>query len=162
MKKAIYAGSFDVIHNGHIDVIKRALNLFPSREIVIIVANNRDKKHMFSAKERFSITKESLKDLNVKVIMFDGLISDYANQNNGDVMIRGIRNGKDLDYEVDLEQMTRLTSNMETVYLTPYTEHIHTSSSAVRRLISINRSDLVCNYMDKNGFLKMKNILERN
>ena len=163
MKRVIYAGSFDPIHNGHIDIIERAISLFPSRRVTIIVANNRDKKHFLSIEERIEIVKASLSHISDKVdiIMYEGIISDYANENNADVMIRGIRSGTDLEYEFNLEQFTRRTSKMETSYLTPTNEHINTSSSLVRMFVSTDNITEAKSYMAKDGFYTMSEILKK-
>jgi len=162
MKRAIYAGSFDIIHNGHISIIERAINLFPTRKITIIVANNRNKNHMFSAEKRMAIVKASLDHLSdkVEIIMYDGIVSDWANKHSADIMIRGLRDGNDLTYEFSLEQFTRGTSNMETIYLSPYTQHLNTSSSLLRMFIQTNNLDKVKNYISEEGFNTLYKILK--
>jgi pantetheine-phosphate adenylyltransferase len=164
MKNAIYAGSFDVIHNGHISIIERALELFPTRQVVVIVANNRDKKHYFSIDERMEIVNASLKHLknkNIKIIAYEGIISEWANKNNADIMIRGLRDGNDLTYEFSLEQFTRASSNLETIYLSPFTEHLNTSSSLIRMFLQTNNIDKAKNFMNEKGFETMVKILNR-
>jgi len=162
MKRAIYAGSFDVIHNGHISIIERAISLFPTRLITVIVANNRDKKHMFNVDDRMAIVTASLAHLSdkVEIISFGGIISQWANDNNADIMIRGLRDGNDLTYEFSLEQFTRGTSKMETIYLSPFTEHLNTSSSLVRMYLQTDNVSEAKRYMDKDGFYTMNNILK--
>lgn len=161
-KIAIYAGSFDCIHSGHIEIIRRAVSLFPSRMVHVIVADNKNKKHFFTAEERYNIVIASLKDLEgkIKIVQFDGIISDYANDNNADVMIRGIRNATDLDYEIALEQFTRNTSKVETAYLTPYSEHLNTSSSLIRMFLQSDNVAEAKKYMDKDGFYTLTQILK--
>lgn len=161
-KIAIYAGSFDCIHSGHIEIIKRAVALFPTRIVHVIVADNRNKKHFFTADERYSIVEASLKELvgKIKIVKFDGIISNYANDNDADVMIRGIRDGVDLNYETALEQFTRNTSSAETVYLSPYTEHLNTSSSLIRMFLETDNVSEAKKYMDKDGFYTLTQILK--
>jgi pantetheine-phosphate adenylyltransferase len=162
MKKVIYAGSFDPIHSGHIDIIKRTMKLFPSREIVIIVANNRNKKHYFNIEERIKIVKKALSKIkNIKIIKYEGIISEYAKENKAEVMIRGIRNGIDLDYEFNLEQFTRKTSKMETVYLTPKNKHINTSSSLIRMFIETKNKKKAKKYMNEKSYKKMSKFLKK-
>ena len=141
MRRAIYAGSFDPVHNGHIDIIERAIDLFPTRRITVIVANNRDKNHYFSIEARMVMMQKALSHLadKVEIISYEGIIADWANENDADVMIRGLRDGFDLSYEFNLEQFTRGTSGLETVYLTPKTINLNTSSSLVRMFISTNK-----------------------
>lgn len=163
MKRVIYAGSFDPIHSGHIDIIERAISLFPSRRVTVIVANNREKKHFLSIEDRMAVVSASLAHISDKidVIMYEGIISDYANENDADVMIRGIRSGTDLEYEFNLEQFTRKTSKMETSYLTPKNEHINTSSSLVRMFLSTDNIAEAKSYMSKDGFYTMSEILKK-
>jgi len=163
MNRAIYAGSFDIIHNGHISIIERAISLLPTRKITIIVANNHDKKHMFSIDERIKIVESSLSHLSdkIEIVAYEGIISSWANLNSADIMIRGLRDGNDLTYEFSLEQFTRNTSNMETVYLSPYTEHLNTSSSLLRMFIQTNNLDKVENYIPKEGFDVLCRILKK-
>ncbi len=164
MKRVIYAGSFDPIHLGHIDIIERAVSLFPSRKVTVIVANNREKKHFLSITERMAVVKASLAHLDdkIEIIMYEGIISDYANENDADVMIRGIRSGTDLEYEFNLEQFTRKTSKMETSYLTPKNEHINTSSSLVRMFLTTANTVEAKAYMSKDGFYTMSEMMKKN
>jgi len=157
--KVIYAGSFDVMHRGHIDIILRATGLFPNREIVVIIADNDKKTHMFTAEERFKIVKSSLGHIRATAVQYGGIISDYAQDNGCDVIIRGLRNGKDLEYETEIEQITRTTSCLETVYLTPYTAHMNTSSSLIRTLINIGKADKAIEYMNVSGHNIMMSII---
>lgn len=144
----VYPGSFDPITKGHYDIIKRACSIFPNREIQVIVAHNRDKKHMFSGEERFEIVQKTLSKLkNVKVILFDGILSDYLIKNKVPVMIRGIRNSIDFEYESNLEQFTRDTSNTETIYLSPLVRHSNTSSSLVRNFIQFSNIEKIQKYV---------------
>ena len=144
----VYPGSFDPITKGHYDIIKRASSIFPKREIQVIVADNRDKKHMFSGEERFEIVQKTLVKLkNVKVILYDGILSDYLIENKVPVMIRGIRNSIDFEYESNLEQFTRDTSKTETVYLSPLIKHSNTSSSLVRNFIQFSNIEKIKKYV---------------
>ena len=157
----VYAGSFDPMTLGHVDIVERTVALFPSREIHIVIANNRDKQHFFNFEQRLAIAKASLGHLDsIKIIGYDGIISDYAKQNNADVMIRGFRNHSDIDYELNLEQFTRKTSDMETVYLSPYTQHLNTSSSLVRMFLQTDNNNEAKSYMSEAGFETMTEILK--
>jgi pantetheine-phosphate adenylyltransferase len=159
--KIIYPLSADPITSGHVDIIERIINLFPNDEIDIVIANNEKKKHLFSIQERLWIARSSCINLDrkVNIISYDGILSDYANNNNSTIMVRGIRNSTDFDYEINLEQFTRETSNLETIYLSPYTKHLNTSSSLVRNFILSGHMDKSHKFMEVNGFNKMKEIL---
>lgn len=161
-KIAIYPGSFDPLTLGHLDVIERATKLFISRKLHVIIANNRDKKHMFDIDERMAIAEASLSHLKDKIelVSYEGIISDYAKEYDADVMVRGIRDGVDFSYEVQLEQFTRHTSRLETVYLSPYTQHLNTSSSLVRMFIKSGNIAEAKQYMQKNGYYVMEEILK--
>lgn len=153
--KAIYPGSFDPITLGHLNIIERALKIFD--EVIILVANNESKKHMFSFEERKNIVTESINDIQLPeekqlyVIGTTGLVSDSAKVLNADAIIRGVRNSTDLDYEIKLEQYTRNTCDAETIYLSPYTEHLNTSSSLVRMFLQTNKTDTIDKYLSKNA-----------
>jgi pantetheine-phosphate adenylyltransferase len=102
--KAIYAGSFDPITLGHLSVIERAFKLFEN--VHIVIANNRSKKHHFSLEQRTELVKASVggEYLNqVTIVPFEGIVANYINAHQIDVVIRGIRNVTDLDYELQLE-----------------------------------------------------------
>lgn len=159
---AIYAASFDPIHNGHIAIIDRATKLFIARKVHVIVASNLDKKHMFNIDERMEIVKNSLSHLKdkIEIISYSGIIADYINDNNVDVSVRGIRNSTDFSYEVQLEQFTRDTTGIETVYLSPYTNDLNTSSSLLRMFIQSGNIQEAKKYMNYNGCQTMVKILE--
>lgn len=162
-KKVIYPLSADPFTLGHKSVVERIVELFPDREIHVIIADNRDKKHMFETHERLEITKASLeypKFGNVKIIPYGGILSDYAEEHDVGVIIRGVRNATDLDYEIKLEQFTRATSHAETIYLTPYTEHLNTSSSLVRMFLQSNNLMRATRFMDPKAYRIMESFIE--
>ena len=101
MKRAIYPGSFDPITNGHIDILKRALEVFD--EVIVLVADNETKKSRFSVEERVSMIKEAVKDLKgAKVDFTHGLTVAYAKQVGAKHLIRGLRAVSDFEYEFSL------------------------------------------------------------
>lgn len=159
---AIYAASFDPIHNGHIAIIDRASKLFIARKVHVIVANNLDKKHMFDIDERMKIVENSLAYLKdkIEIISYSGIIADYIKENNVDVSVRGIRNSTDFSYEVQLEQFTRDTTSIETVYLSPYTHDLNTSSSLLRMFIQSGNVQEAKKYMNYDGYNTMINLLK--
>lgn len=106
MKKAIYPGSFDPITNGHIDVLKKALNVFD--EVIVLVAENPNKKSRFSTNDRVEMIKKATKNIKgVKVDYTDGLTVDYANKVGTKNLIRGLRNSTDYNYESALSKEYR-------------------------------------------------------
>ena len=134
MKIGIYPGSFDPITLGHLDVIKRSASMVD--KLVIGVLNNRAKNNLFSADERVELIKEVTKELpNVEVEAFDGLLVDYANKKNANVIVRGLRAITDFEYELQMAQTNRkLNSNVDTVFLTTSVEYAYLSSSVVREI----------------------------
>jgi len=116
--KAVYAGSFDPLTNGHLDIIKRGLDIFD--EVVVATANNTKKKNLFSPEERISTIQDVLKSegLEAKVTSFEGLLVDYCQKIDAGVIIRGLRAVSDYEYESKLAMMNRqLDEAIETVFL---------------------------------------------
>lgn len=137
MKAAIYPGSFDPVTYGHLDVIKRAADIFD--ELTVSVLNNTAKTPLFSVDERVKILEEATKDLpNVKVDSFSGLLIDYAKSKNIHVAIRGLRAITDFEYELQIAQTNRKLSNeeLDTMFLTTSLEYAYLSSSSVKEIAS--------------------------
>ena len=108
-KRVIYPGTFDPLTNGHIDIVKRAIELFD--EVVVTVATNPSKKCLFTVEERLEMLSESLKDFdNVIVDTFDGLVVDHAEQVGAIGIIRGLRAVSDFEYEFQMALMNRKLS----------------------------------------------------
>jgi pantetheine-phosphate adenylyltransferase len=100
-QKAIYPGSFDPVTYGHVDLIKRAQEIFS--EVIVAVAHNPHKKPLFSVKERIEMLKKATQDLKGIVIDdFDGLVVDYARKQKAKVLIRGLRMISDFEYEFQM------------------------------------------------------------
>ena len=134
----LYPGSFDPITNGHIDIILRASKVV---DILIIgVAENEKKKHLFSLKDRRSLIEEQLDKKkprinNVNVVMFDGLLMSFAEKVNANLIIRGLRAVSDFDYEFQMTGMNaRLNSTIETVFLMASERHQFISSRFVKEI----------------------------
>jgi len=145
--RAIYPGSFDPFTLGHLNILERALKLFG--HIDIVIANNNSKDNMFTTEQRLQIVALSVAHLktSVSIISCSGLISDYINEQKIEAIIRGIRGSTDLDYEIKLEQYNSKASHAETIYLTPQTEHLNTSSTLVRMFLETHRINLAAEYM---------------
>jgi pantetheine-phosphate adenylyltransferase len=134
-KRAIYSGTFDPITNGHIDIIKRALNVFD--EVIVAVALSSSKKPMFNSNDRTNLAKIATSDLKgVIVIPFDNLLVDFAKEQKVTNIIRGLRAVSDFEYELQMGYAnSSLDKNLETIYFMPTLKNAFVSSSVVRELI---------------------------
>ncbi|MBO6273527.1 pantetheine-phosphate adenylyltransferase [bacterium] len=140
-KIAIYAGSFDPITLGHIDVLKNGAKMFD--KVIIAVADNPNKKCMFSVEERIKFIKNSIKDIpNAEVDSFKGLTVEYAKKKNADILLRGLRTTADFEFETQLSQNNRaICEDIKTVFLITKPEYSFISSSAVKEIL-INKGDI--------------------
>ena len=138
MRKVIYPGTFDPVTYGHIDVIKRAIELFDS--VAVTVAINPGKAPLFSTEERVHMLKESLKEFaNVSVDSFDGLVVDHAKNVGATSIIRGLRAVSDFEYEFQMALMNRkLAGKISTVFLMPHEKYTYLNSSIIRNLASFH------------------------
>ncbi|MEO0226081.1 MAG: pantetheine-phosphate adenylyltransferase [candidate division WOR-3 bacterium] len=134
MKRAIYPGTFDPITFGHIDIIRRSLKLFD--EIVVAVAKRREKKTLFTHQERIELTRQTLKKTKkVRVLGFDSLLVDFADEIKACVIIRGLRAISDFDYELQMALINRkLDRPVETIFLTSSEQFIFVSSTLVKEI----------------------------
>ncbi|MDO5441724.1 MAG: pantetheine-phosphate adenylyltransferase [Bacillota bacterium] len=137
MSKAVFTGSFDPVHLGHLDIIKRSANMYD--EITVAVTVNLDKKSMFDFDTRVEMIKEACKDIkNIKVEACEGLRADYVNKNQFDVEVKSLRNSTDFNYELPLAQMhAKLYKNTETVFLMTDPAYSYISSNQVRQVFSL-------------------------
>lgn len=139
MKKLLYAGTFDPITNGHLDLINRASKL--GDKLVVGVMQNLSKKPFFTAEERSYMIKESTAHLeNVEVIVFDGLLADYVNCNQIGAVIRGLRATMDFEYEMQMAHMNARLYNkdVETIFLMTTPQYSFVSSSIIKEVFSLN------------------------
>ena len=137
MKRAVYPGSFDPVTFGHLDVIKRASEVFDV--LIVSVLNNKVKTPLFSVEERVKILKEATKDIpNVQVDSFTGLLINYARENDIHVAVRGLRAITDFEYELQIAQTYRKLSDgkLDTIFLTTSLEYAYLSSSSVKEIAS--------------------------
>ena len=134
MKKAVCPGSFDPITNGHIDIIKRAAELFD--EVTVLVVTNPDKKCVFSPEERCLLIEKAVERIEgVKVDSFSGLLADYVKQNGISAIVKGIRSSSDFEYEFQMALANRsLAPNAETVFITADPQNMYVSSSLIRQI----------------------------
>jgi len=134
MKRVIYPGTFDPVTNGHLDVTKRAMDLFD--EVVVTVAKNPTKTSLFSTEERVEMLKVSMKDFsNVRVDSFNGLIVDHARELGAIGIIRGLRAISDFEYEFQMALMNRkLDEKLRTIFLMPHEKFTYLNSTIIRNL----------------------------
>ena len=134
MLRAIYPGSFDPVTYGHYDIICRSCKIVD--ELIVGVLNNKAKMPLFSVEERVKMLKEVTKDLpNVRIIPFDGLLVDFAERMDADMVIRGLRAITDFEYELQMSQTNhKLSPNVETMFLTTSIEYSYLSSTTVREI----------------------------
>lgn len=134
MKTIIFPGTFDPITRGHQDLIERASRLFD--HVLVTVAFNDSKQPMFSLDERIALVEKVTADLNnVSVKSFSGLLVDLVEQENAIGVLRGLRSGSDLDYELPMAQMNqKMLTSCETVFLSPAPEFAAISSTLVRQI----------------------------
>lgn len=135
--KALFAGSFDPITKGHIDLIERSALLF--EDVTVLVSNNTEKTTLFTAEERKELAQQAVKDMsNVHVdILTDELVVEYAKRHQITAMVRGLRSMGDLDYEMVIAGVNhRQAPNVETVLLLADANYRYLSSTIVKEIAS--------------------------
>ena len=134
MVNAVYPGTFDLITNGHIDLLKRACKLFD--HVTLAVAHNPNKKALFNLSERVKMAENAVSSYNnISVVGFDNLLVDFTHEQNASVILRGLRAVSDFEYEFQLAGMNRnLASDIETIFLTTAEQYAHISSSIVKEV----------------------------
>jgi len=134
MIKAVYPGSFDPITNGHLDIIKRCSYVFD--EVTVAVLLNPNKSGWFSIEERIYQIERVVKSLpNVKVKSFTGLLVDFMEKEDSDVMVKGLRSMSDFDYEFQMALMNKkLDKTKETMFMMTNSKYSYLSSSAIKQV----------------------------
>lgn len=137
MITAIYPGTFDPLTRGHEDLVRRAASLFD--RVVVGVAYSRNKKPFFSVDERVEIAREVLGHYpNVKVASFAGLLKDFVREQEGRVIVRGLRAVSDFEYEFQMAGMNRhLLPEVETLFMTPSDQYQFISGTIVREIAEL-------------------------
>jgi pantetheine-phosphate adenylyltransferase len=150
----LYAGTFDPITNGHLDVIIRAAKLCD--RLVIGVLENSEKTPMYSSEQRIDMIRLAAKDVdNIEVISYKGLLADYINDNGIAAVVRGLRASMDFEYEINIAQLNARLFNdgVETIFLMTNPAHSFISSSIVKEVWNLGGDlaglvpDEVLNYM---------------
>lgn len=138
-KKALYPGSFDPFTNGHLDMVKKAAELF--EEVYIVIGVNANKRRSFDAAGMKGAIEATLREQglgNCKVFVHDGLVAEFSMQNGIHYMIRGLRNNMDYNYEENIAEVNKLINpDMEYVYFRA--ENVAVSSSMVKELYSYGK-----------------------
>jgi pantetheine-phosphate adenylyltransferase len=140
---AIYPGTFDPVTYGHIDLVKRAQEIFS--EVIVAVAHNPHKKPLFGVKERVQMLKMATADLKgIKITNFEGLVVDFARKQKAKVLIRGLRMISDFEYEFQMALTNRKFSpEVETIFLMPQESYSYLSSKLLKEAASLG-ADLSC------------------
>ena len=140
MKKAVFAGTFDPVTSGHEEIIRKSSELFD--EVVVALCVNVTKRAMFSIEKRMAFLEAVCKKYkNVTVVYHDGLLVDLIKKQKALYNVRGLRNGKDYDYENEMNYINAdMMPELITVYLPCSVSNISVSSTAVRELLSFNKS----------------------
>lgn len=146
MKIAIYAGSFDPLTNGHLDVLKGALQL--ADQVIVAIGVHPGKKPLFSFEERVDIIEHVAHGLfpddfqRISVTAFDGLLINAAHQHNASILVRGLRDGTDLDYEMQMAGMNGIMApDIQTVFL-PANPAVRTITATLVRQIAAMGGDV--------------------
>ena len=131
MKRAVFPGSFDPITLGHVDIIERGLPIFD--EIVLAIGTNSSKKYMFSLEKRLEFLEKTFQnESKIKVTTYSGLTVDFCKEIDAKFLLRGLRNGIDLEFEKAIGQTNYKMENIETVFLIASSGFEHISSTIVR------------------------------
>lgn len=133
MATAIYPGTFDPVTNGHLDILRRACNIFD--KVIVGVAPNELKNPLFTAEERMDLIRANVTEWNVVVCLFEGLVVDFAETHGAKVLIRGLRAVSDFEFEFQMTQMNRdLDPEIETIFLMPGARYFFTSSTLMKQV----------------------------
>ena len=139
-RRAIYPGSFAPPTCGHVDIVRRSLEL--TDEVVVAVVYNPQKQdYLFTPEERLEMFREELKDANDRVVYdsFHGLLVDYVDRMNSKTIIRGLRAASDFEYEFQMALMNRhMRPEIDTIFLTTGAAHFYTAARLVKEIASLN------------------------
>lgn len=138
MKTAIYPGSFDPITSGHLNIIRRAANIFD--HLIVCVMINSGKEPMFNQQERVELIKRVTADIpNITVEYSDELLAEYAKRKGSCVIVKGLRAGSDFENEFQMALINhKINPSLDTMFLTAEAEYMYLSSSTVKELAKYN------------------------
>jgi len=137
MKKAVYPGTFDPVTYGHLDVIKRGSKIFD--ELIVAVGHNPFKKPIFTVEERMDMLSNNTKEIqNIRVDCFEGMLTDYMEEMQTNIILRGIRTVSDFEYEFQRALTNRvLKTDIETVFIMTSQEYSFLNSSLIKEAVSL-------------------------
>ncbi|MGM0472181.1 MAG: pantetheine-phosphate adenylyltransferase [Bacillota bacterium] len=135
---AVYPGSFDPVTNGHLDIIERTTNIFDN--LIVAAFNNPNKEHLFSLDERVEMLEESVAEFdNVEVDAFEGLLINYMQQQEAEIIVRGLRAVSDFESEFQMASMNKkLDDEVETIFMMTKNKYVFLSSSIIREVSQFN------------------------
>jgi pantetheine-phosphate adenylyltransferase len=138
MLRAVFPGSFDPPTLGHFNIIERASAIFD--ELIVVVAENRQKRYFFSAEERVKLIADLTREYaNVSVLVCDKLIVEFMQQHDARILLRGVRGSDDFSYEFELSMMNKaLNRHIETLFMTTDPEYFVLRSSSIKELASFH------------------------
>jgi pantetheine-phosphate adenylyltransferase len=137
MQLAVCPGSFDPLHNGHVEIIARASNLFD--EVIVAVSPNMHKNPMFSVEERMDMARETFSYVRGVIVkpLGSGLLTEFCKDVGANALVKGLRDPKDLAYESPMATMNRHLTGLETVFLAADGRYTHLSSTLVKEVHSL-------------------------
>jgi len=140
-KTVFFPGTFDPITFGHLDIIKRSISIFD--QLIIGIGEHHDKSSFISVDNRLKLIKESLKEFgikpdNIEIIVFSGLLVDVLNNNNCNVIIRGVRDAPDFNYELKLSHTnSMLSENINTIFIPTNAKYSYISSTIIKQIYKL-------------------------
>jgi pantetheine-phosphate adenylyltransferase len=139
-KRAVYPGMFDPVHNGHVDLIQRSLQIFD--ELIVAVVANPSKSPLFTMSQRLEMIDEATHGLTkLRILAFDGLLIDLVARERADCIVRGLRAVSDFEYEFQMALMNRkLSDTVETVFLMPHERYTYISSRLIKEVASFGKA----------------------
>lgn len=134
--RVVVPGSYDPVTNGHLDLFRRAAELFG--EVVVGVGVNSAKSYLFDSDERLALVREAVADIEgVTAEPLDGLLVDFCRSVGADAIVKGARSGADFEFEAQMAQMNHALSRVETIVLPASAQWAYVSSTLVRQIASL-------------------------